>query len=336
MGSVHASRSPIKMISRTDIIRHFSMKEAIAAAADSFTALTDGSAEVPHRYVTDIHNGALTFLFKPASVQGAEKCSVKMLLQKNGYAVPGLPTITGIVVLIDNASGEVVSIMDGETVTAIRTGAAAGLAAQHLSREESEVLAIFGCGSQGRTQAEAVCAVRDIKKIWLFDTARHNAEQFIQDMQPRISASMEIAQDNGVLKETDIICTATNAVKPLFKKDVLKPGTHINAIGSFKPHMNELHPDVVRSARVYLDDADACLNESGDLMGVFESDRQKETIVKGGIGALLLHRIEGRASAADITLFKSVGNAIQDFTAAREIYRKSLKQGFGQDITLFD
>ncbi|MCK5147051.1 hypothetical protein KAR48_09865 [bacterium] len=336
MSSINEQRHPMKVITRSDIVKHFSMVEAIASMAEAFKALADGTGEVPHRYVTDLNEGALTFLFKPASIKGADQSSIKMLTQKNGYTVPGVPTITGVVMLLDNTSGEILALMDGETITAMRTGAASGLATQCLSREASEVLALFGCGSQGKTQVEAVAAVREIKKIWLFDTVPESAKHFMQEMQPRLAAHMALAPDLSVLKEADIICTATNSTMPLFDKTVLKPGVHINAIGSFKPTMRELHPEVVRSARVYLDDAAACLNESGDLVGLFATEEDRDRIVQGEIGAYLLNQIEGRVTPQDVTLFKSVGNAIQDFVVARKIYMKSKEEGFGRDIHLFD
>jgi len=335
-GTATAGRLPMTLIGRSDIIRHFSMTEAIACMETAFKALSGETGDVPHRFASDLNDGALTLLFKPASIHGDVQSSVKMLIQKNGFSVPGVPTITGVVMLVDNRSGEILSILDGETLTALRTGAASGLATQCLSKADARTMALFGCGAQGRTQVEAVSSVRGIEKIWLFDSNPDNAQRLIQEMQPQLSARMEVADDLSVLKEADIVCTATQARAPLFDLAALKPGVHINAIGSFRPGMNELHSDVLRSARVYLDDGPACLEESGDLIGLFSTPSEREEVVQGEIGDLLLHRIEGRQSPQEITVFKSVGNAIQDFVVAREIYVKSQQAGFGRDFDLFE
>lgn len=335
-GAAAAGRLPMKMISRSDIIRHFTMEEAIACMETAFKALSGGRGDAPHRAMADLNEGCLTFFFKPASIQGAGHSAVKLLTQKNGFSVPGVPTITGVVMLTDNATGEIIALLDGETLTALRTGAASGLATQCLAKEEARTMALFGCGAQGRTQVEAVSSVRGIEKIWLFDSNPDNAQGLIEAMQPQLSARMEVASDLSVLKEADIICTATQAATPLFDRADLKPGVHINAIGSFKPGMNELHPDVVRSARVYLDDGPACLEESGDFISRFATASERDAVVQGEIGDLLHHRIKGRQSPEEITVFKSVGHAIQDFVVAREIYLKSQQAGFGQAFNLFE
>ncbi|MEE4259300.1 MAG: hypothetical protein V2I62_06045, partial [Bacteroidales bacterium] len=144
------------------------------------------------------------------------------------------------------------------------------------------------------------------------------------------------ASDTKQLKEADIICTATNSQKPLFRRENVKEGVHINAIGSFQPHMQELDPLLVRDARVFVDQAASCLKESGDLVKPILEGIISESHIVGEIGDFLLDRIEGRESEDQITLFKSVGVAIQDYAVATDIYNSSLEQGFGFEINLFE
>ncbi len=324
------------LIRRGEMEANFTMEEAIESMAEAFSGLSSGESSVPERYVVDSTDGALTMLLKPAFTPDKQTSGVKILSLRNLDPLPGIPRITGIVLLMDNESGEVLSLLDGEFMTALRTGAASGLATRLLSREDSRTLAIFGCGRQGRTQLEAVHAVREIERTWVFDTSRESAESFVQEMKDQARGVLEIAGDLSVLKEADIICTATNSEEPLFGRAHCKEGTHINAIGSFKPQMQELEPDLIHSSRIYLDDRKACLHESGDLIKAKNKYNSLEYKVIGEIGELVTGKIRGRVSQGDITLFKSVGTAIQDMVVADRIYQKSRTIGFGEEIRLYE
>ena len=329
-------RQAIRIIKRSEMARFFKMTEAIDSMADAFAKLSSADCYVPKRYITSSRDQSLTFLFKPAFVNNHNTSSIKILTQKNSDSLPAIPRILGIVLLIDNISGEILSIMDGAFITALRTGAASGLATKHLSRKDSTTLALFGCGSQGRTQLKAVTAVREIEKIWVFDKLTAQAEMFIEEMASETKADIEFTNDRAVLKDVDIICTATNSEKPLFYKKHLKAGTHINAIGSFQPQMQEIDPQIVRSSRIFLDDKEACINESGDLLKAFKDPAGPHDNIIGEIGEYLLNRIAGRTSPDETTLFKSVGNAIQDYEVADKIYNKSLSENFGMEIRLYE
>jgi len=331
-----SKRQPIRLIKRSEIAKFFKMTEAIDSMALAFSSLSSGDCYIPKRYITSTRDESLTLLLKPAFISNHDKSSIKILTQKNSNSIPGIPTILGIVLLIDNVTGEILSIMDGAFITALRTGAASGLATKYLSRKDSRKLAIFGCGSQGRTQLEAVNAVRKLEKIWIFDKSQVHAESFIEEMNDKTKANIEFTCNLSVLKDVDIICTATNSEGPLFYKKHLKKGTHINAIGSFKPDMQELDPEIINSSRVYFDDQEACLNESGDFVKAIKDPKIFNENIIGEIGEYVLNRIEGRTSSKDITIFKSVGTAIQDFVVANRIYNKSLTEKFGEEIRLYE
>jgi alanine dehydrogenase len=335
-GRAAAKRQPIKLIKRSEMAKYFNMTEAIDSMSAAFASLSSGDCYVPKRYIITSRDETLTLLLKPAFSSDHDMSSIKILTQKNSNFISGIPTILGIVLLIDNVTGEILSIMDGEFITAIRTGAASGLATKYLSREDSSKVALFGCGRQGRTQLEAVNAVRKLEKIWIFDKSQVHAESFIEEMNDKTKANIEVTRDLSVLKDVDIICTATNSESPLFYKKHLKKGTHINAIGSFKPEMQELDPEIINSSRVYFDDKETCLNESGDFVkAIKDPNIYKENII-GEIGEYVLNRIEGRTSSEDITIFKSIGTAIQDLVVAHKIYSKSMTEKFGEEIRLYE
>jgi ornithine cyclodeaminase/alanine dehydrogenase-like protein (mu-crystallin family) len=275
-------------------------------------------------------------LFKPAYVEQDKRVSVKILTQRENGFIQGIPVIQGIVLLIDSVSGEILSIMDGEYLTALRTGAASGLATRCFARKDSQSLALFGCGTQGRTQVEAVVCEREIKKVLVFDKNRDSADSFISEMQEKLQIKMVYTDDIADLKESDIICTATNTKVPLFRKEDVKPGVHINAIGSFQPDMQELDPYLIKDARVYVDQAESCLKESGDLIKPIMEGIIDKNHIAGEIGDFCLNKIKGRESENEITVFKSVGVAIQDYAVATDIYNNALKEGFGQEINLFE
>ena len=240
------NRKPIVLIKSSEIKQHFTMPEAIDAMEVAFSSLSSGKSFVPQRFVTTMAKGKLNMMLKPAAVDSLNRAAIKVLTQKEMGAVRGIPAIVGIVLVLDTETGEILSIMDGEYLTALRTGAAGGLATQYFARTDAETVAIFGCGVQGKTQLEAVAAVRDIKKVWVFDKFPEAAGAFVTEMTKKLNIEICVANSNAVLKQCDVICTATNAEAPLFFIDEVKSGVHINAIGSFKPNMQELDPMLLK------------------------------------------------------------------------------------------
>ncbi|MHC1704734.1 MAG: ornithine cyclodeaminase family protein [Tenuifilaceae bacterium] len=336
MSEILNQRKPIRIIKAGDIKKFYSMPKAIDAMGRAFNSLSSGESYVPVRFVSKLPTNELLMLFKPAFVEKDKRVTIKFLTQREAGCIPGIPTIQGIVLVIDSVTGEILSIMDGEYLTALRTGAASGLATRCLARKDAQILALFGCGSQGRTQLEAVVCERDIKKILVFETNKELASQFICEMEKRFNIDLVYTTDTKKLKKADIICTATNSQKPLFFRENVKEGVHINAIGSFQPHMQELDPLLIRDARVFLDHAEPCLKESGDLIKPILEGLISESNIAGEIGDFLLNRIAGRESENQITIFKSVGVAIQDYAVATDIYNYSLEQEFGFEIKLFE
>jgi ornithine cyclodeaminase/alanine dehydrogenase-like protein (mu-crystallin family) len=335
MSTIEMTRKPIRIIRAGEIKKFYSMQRAIDAMEHAFSSLSSGESFVPQRFVSKLPSNELLMLFKPAFVEKDKRVTVKFLTQRETGFIPGIPTIQGIVLVIDSVTGEILSIMDGEYITALRTGAASGLATRFFARKDAETMALFGCGTQGRTQLEAVMCERKIKKVLVFDKNKETAYQFIQEMQEKLQLEMVYVDDATALKEADVICTATNSTKPLFREEDVKKGAHINAIGSFQPHMQELDPYLIRDAKVYVDQAEPCLKESGDFIKPISEGIISDDHIMGEIGDFCLNKISGRESDEELTIFKSVGVAIQDYAVATDIYNTSLIEGFGQEIGLF-
>ncbi|MDO8953117.1 MAG: hypothetical protein Q7U86_10865 [Draconibacterium sp.] len=336
MTTKRLKRRPLRIIKASEIKQNYSMQKAIDAMHRAFSLLSSGDSFVPSRYVTKLPSEKLLMLFKPAYVENDNRLSVKIITQREGSCILGIPLIQGVVLVIDSETGEILSLMDGEYLTALRTGAASGLATRFFARKNAEVLALFGCGAQGITQLEAVACERDIKKVLVFDKNEETAKQFISEMERRFDLKMFYTSDTKQVKEADIICTATNSCKPLFGRENVKEGVHINAIGSFQPHMQELDPILLRDAKIYFDLKESCLRESGDFIKPLSEGLITEKQIVGEIGDYCLNKIPGRESEDEITIFKSVGVAIQDYAVATDIYNFSLTEGFGQEINLFE
>ncbi len=340
MSTMRMTRKPMRIIKAGEIKQHYSMQKAIDAMAQAFSSLSSGESYVPVRFVSKLPSklpsNQLLMLFKPAYVEKDNRVSVKIITQREKSCILGIPVIQGVVMVMDAVTGEILSIMDGEYITALRTGAASGLATRFFAPENAQTLALFGCGAQGMTQLEAVVCEREIKKVIVFDKRKNRAYKLIEEMQEKLKLEMVYCRDTSILAEADIICTATNSTKPLFRKEEVKKSVHINAIGSFQPHMQELDPYLIRDAKVYVDQAEPCLKESGDFIKPISEGIITSNHIVGEIGDFCLNKIRGRESEDEITIFKSVGVAIQDYAVATDVYNTSLKEGFGLEINLFE
>ena len=314
----------VKLISAADIREIISMKQAVSLMAKAFASYSGGRCHVPQRYISGIRGLSMDIFFKPVYSRDLGRIAAKILTQKEGSSRSGKPSIVGVVLLFDASSGEILSLMDGTYITALRTGAASGIATQLLARSKAATVAIFGCGAQGYTQLEAVCSVRPIQRALLYDTDPSASRKMKAEMQMKLGISIEIETDLSKLKEAEIICTATYSKTPLFRKADISAGVHINAIGSFKPQMQEIDPGVIRSSRLYVDSRKAVLHESGDLIKPINDGIINPEFVSTEIGELVNGTVGGRRHSDEITLFKSVGIAVQDLYVADAVYNGSM------------
>jgi ornithine cyclodeaminase/alanine dehydrogenase-like protein (mu-crystallin family) len=242
--------------------------------------------------------------------------------------------LQALILVMDATNGTPLAVMNGTDITAIRTGAASGAATDLLARKDSRVAAIFGAGVQGRTQLEAVCTVRSIQKAHIFDPTRDRAETFASEMSKKLSIPVTAAASNRALWEADIICTATSSAEPVFADKNVKPGTHINAIGSYKPHKREVPAETVLHAKVFVDQVEPCFDEAGDIIIPLREGLITQDHILGEIGEILSSEKPGRTSGDDITFFKSVGNAVQDLVSAAKILETAREMDLGVEVAL--
>ena len=326
------------IILSSEVVRQsLPMSQAISAMKRAYAALSAGRAEVPLRSRLPVPPHEAASLFMPVFLeddQGQALCvKVVSLFPHNDRR--GLPLIQAAVLVLDPETGQPVALLEGSALTAIRTGAASGAATDLLARPDSRGAAIFGAGVQGRTQLEAVCAVRPIETAWIYDTDRQRIDRLIGEMAGRSGVPQDLrpaGSPTEALAEADVICTATTSLTPVFRDEDIKPGAHINGVGAYTPEMQEIPPETVRRAVVFVDSRSAVLSEAGDLIQPIQAGMIGADHIQAELGEVVLGRHPGRTDADQITFFKSVGVAVQDAAAARLALRNAEKHGLGQTI----
>ena len=327
----------MRVLSRSDVQRALPMKQAIGIVRDAFAQLSTNQATVPLRVPISVEKYDGVTLFMPAYLNASDALAVKIVSVYNQNPARGLPLIHALVVVIDAATGKPLATMEGGYLTALRTGAASGAATELLARPDAHVAAIFGAGVQGHTQLLAVAAVRQLQKVVVFDAARERAESFVQEMrgQPGVPADLGVAATPAeAVKQADIICTATTSTRPIFSGADVKPGTHINAIGAYTPQMQEIDEVTMRACKIVIDSRSGALVEAGDLIIALQKGAIKESDIYAEIGEIAAGKKPGREKPDEITLFKSVGNAVQDASVARAIYDVAQREKLGVEIEI--
>ena len=317
-----------------------SMAQAIEAMKHAFVALSSGKGIAPLRTNLPLLGRESCCLVMPSFVQGQRDnmLAVKVVSVYPHNRAQGFPMIHGAVLLFEANRGTPVAIIDGPSLTAIRTGAASGLATDLLSRSDSHNLVVFGSGVQARGLVEAICTVRKIEKVWVCGRSverKGSVDQFIQNLagQGPIPSDIAFASDHGVaLAEADIVCTATSSKSPVFIDSHLPPGVHINAVGSHSPTEHEIPIETVTQSRVVVESRSAALTEAGEVCLAIQQGLVDESHIHAELGELVLNTKDGRTSKEQITIFKSVGVAVQDAVAGQMAYEGACELGLGQKV----
>jgi len=327
----------LRVLSKQDVQRAVPMQKAIEIVKGAFAQLSAGKAVVPLRIQLPVERHEGVTLFMPAYLSESDDLGVKIVSVFPRNLDKDLPTIFALVVVVEATTGRPLATMDGTYLTALRTGAASGAATDLLARKDARVAAIFGAGVQGRTQLLAVCEVRDIERAWVYDVNPQAAERYAQEMagRGRVPMDLRVASSPAeAVREADVICTATTSKTPVFANEDLKPGAHVNAVGSFTPEMQEVPDQTVGRARLVVGSREGCLSETGDLIIPLRKGLITEDDVYAELGEIAAGIKPGRESAEEITLFKSVGNAVQDVSVARAVLTRAEKLGLGIEVEL--
>lgn len=315
------------------------MPTAIEAMRAAFGQLSAGRARIPRRIHLEAEGGVT--LVMPAFLEEGAALGAKLVSGFEGNRARGVPTIQAIVLLLDGRTGSPRAVLDGTELTALRTGAASGLATDLLAAREASVLAVFGAGAQARTQVEAVRAVRPVREVRIVSRTRASAERFADELAEVAAAAagaesglIRVVEDRAAaLAGADLVIAATSSAAPVFEGGDVAPGAHVNSIGAYTPEMREVDATLVRRARVVVDTRDGALAEAGDLIGPIREGLLDPDAIEE-LGELVNGDAPRGRRGREITLFKSVGTAVQDVELARRVVEAAEAGGGGTLVEL--
>lgn len=303
------------LLTDSDIQRLISMGDAIEVVEEAFGELARGRAHMPERATMMMRGGSISLM--PCHLEAFEIATTKVVSIYPSNLERGLPTTMAWLIVNDPRTGLVEAFMEATYLTALRTGAVTGVAARYLAPRRSSVAAIIGCGVQGRFQAWALSEVFELESIWAYDISKVRRRRFLEEMGERLGVEMlEAESGSEAVREADIVATATTSREPVIHRDWLKDEVHISAIGSFYPDHRELDTQTVMEAKLVVDRRDAALREAGDIIIPLREGAITEKHIYAELGELILSEKPGRVEGDGITIFKSVGLAIQDAAIA--------------------
>ncbi|MBM4278002.1 MAG: ornithine cyclodeaminase [Deltaproteobacteria bacterium] len=322
------------ILNKKDLEELLPMEEVLDVLAKGFREAKEGRCVVPVRFHLNVEEYQGQFLFMPAFLPGLKQSGTKIVSVFPQNTSKGKPTIYATYLLSDPTTGELLAIMEGATLTGIRTGGTSGLATRYLAKKDAKILGVIGAGFQSFFQVRAIQAVRPIEEVRAFDVDQKRLQNFCQSMSPYIKVS-PVPNPSEAVRQSDILVTSTTSKTPVFSGKDLKPGAHINAIGAFRPDMREVDDETILRSKIVVDTFEGCLSEAGDLLIPMGEGKLKKEAVCGDLGDLVTGRKMVRESNEEITFFKSVGFAMEDVVTAHHAYEKAIREGRGQKIEVF-
>ncbi len=322
------------ILNKNEVSSVLTMKDCMDAMEAAFSELAGGTAVLPLRISITPPEGLS--LYMPAYLRKMEALACKVVtVYKNNPLKHNLPTTIGKVLLQDPVTGDVICIMNGGYLTAMRTGAASGVATKYLARKDARQTAgIFGSGIQARMQLWAITEARDISRAIVYDLSDDAANAFVSEMSKKLNLEIIKAGSPDEVLLADIICTATSSAIPIFDGNKVKEGTHINGIGSHSPNARELDTAIIKRSKFVGDSLEACFKEAGDIMIPVKEGAIPESHFYAELGEIITGKKQGRIDQREITLFKSNGLAIQDAAAAKLVYDKAVAAGIGVNVEI--
>jgi ornithine cyclodeaminase len=329
----------VLVINGEDVARLMPMPECIRVMRDALAALARGEALVPLRTIMRVP-GVSGFLgLMPGYIsphQGQEGAlGMKAVSVFPGNAQRGIDTHQGAVLLFEADTGRLSALMDGAAITAIRTAAVSGVATDMLARPDATELAILGAGVQARTHIEAIAAVRPLRRVRIWSRNPEHAAALASELRSRFTFPIEVAASaDAAVRAADIVATVTASPEPILQRGWLKEGVHINAVGSSIPTSREIDTATMAAARLFVDRRESALAEAGDLLIPMKEGALKGDHIQAELGEVIIGTDPGRRSPAELTLFKSLGLAVEDVASAAYIVRRARETRTGQTVTM--
>lgn len=319
------------LLNRGDVATLVTMSEAIDEIEAAFGELAAGRVAMPQRTVIRLDDRRATHLSMPAALLGGSGAlTVKIVTTFPGNAARGIPAVQGLVLVHDAGTGSVQAVLDAGWLTALRTGATSGVATRHLARAGARRVGLLGAGVQAQQQLAAVCAVRSIESCAIYDLQPAAAERCGRIAADRLGLRAEVVTSaRAAVEGADVVVVATSSPVPVLEGRWLEAGQHVNVIGAHTPETREVDTTAIVRSRVVPDARDACLAEAGDLLIPIREGAITPDHVGPGLDQVVAGGAPGRERDDQITLFKSVGLAVEDLAVAGLAYRKAAAAGLG-------
>lgn len=300
----------MKIMEATEVFQKLTMKVCIPLMREALAELESGKALQPLRSVNILPHGN-SFGFMPAYLGdcfGAKIITAFPANQGTGY-----PSHMGYVMMFETEHGGVLGMADAGAVTQIRTGAVSAVAADLLARKDANVLGVVGAGAQGRSHLEAISFVRGLSRVQVYDVCRASAEHYREEMTVKLGIPVFVCDSaEEAVRGADIVCTVTPSKEAYLKAGRIKPGCHINAVGTFTPSTREVTSELMAKAALYADQVEAMKKESGEFLIPKQEGLLTDQSIRGSLGGVLLGKVPGRQSEQEITLFDALGLAVED------------------------
>jgi alanine dehydrogenase len=323
---------PIRLLTRPDVEQVLTMDETIAVMEDAFRAHGEGKVVQPSpvRIHVGKHEGRLTA--RAAYIEPMDAVGLKFT--GGYYANPrkfGLPSILGVIILVDAKSGAPLAVMDASFITGIRTGALGAVAARYLARNDASVVGIIGAGTQGRFQLRGLHAIFDLEEVRVADMSKRILTSYVNDMRGELGVTVRAVESGqDAAAGADIIVTCTPSLTPVLRADWVDAGSHINTIGG----KHELDPQIMKLADKIVVDEWAQTKGTQDFQTALAAGVISEDDIHGEIGEVVLGAKAGRTSRSEVTLFVTSGLAVEDVAAAARAYERAQARGIGTELTL--
>jgi ornithine cyclodeaminase len=323
------------VLTQADIRSLLTMEDCMVRMAEVLRSLSAGEGVNPLRTLMRLPGEKGILGMMPGLSESPEALGVKVVTVFPGNHGTEYDAHQGVVLMFDPEHGLPVGILDASEVTAIRTAAVSGVATLALAREDASELALLGSGVQARTHLEAMLVARPFDSVRAYSPNQEHRETFARRARERHGVAVEaVASAEEAVRGAHVVCTLTSSAEPVLEGAWLAPGTHVNAVGSSVKSARELDTEAVVRARLYVDRRESTVNEAGDYLFPKAEGAIDETHIVGEIGEVLLGRVEGRRSGEEITLFKSLGLAVEDLAAARRALEQARARGRGTAVAL--
>jgi alanine dehydrogenase len=323
------------LLSESDVRQLLPMPDLIDAMEAALIAFSAGHVQQPLRTVLEVGQRKSFFGVMPAFLPESEALGTKLVTVFGDNAAAGLPTHLATIVLLDSSTGQLLAIMDGRYITEARTAAVSAVSVKHLTPAGAGVLALIGSGVQARSHLLAIGHVRRLREVRVWSPNAERLGRFARDMQPHCSAPIQPASSAGeAVDGADIIALVSAAREPVVGSDRVADGAHVCAVGACRPDQREMDTPLVGRARVFVDSRTAAFAEAGDIVLPIQEGAFDARHIAGELGELAAGRVAGRQHPGQVTIFKSLGMAVEDVAAAHLAFTRAAERGLGRGLLL--